>query len=301
MRGKIKNYIKLMRPKHYVKNVLLLIPLFFSGEVLKPRSILAAALGLAAFSLAASAIYIYNDIHDVGRDRMHEVKKNRPIASGAVSIAEAYALCAVLFVVALACNYFAAPSAVFPWVYLLLYILVNFAYSMGMKNMPIVDVAILASGFLLRVLYGSALVNVGVSTWLYLTIMMFSFYMGLSKRRNELLKQGDEGHTRKVLQFYSYHFLDINMYMCLTLTLVFYSLWTVDASTMARVGGNQLLWTVPLVIIICLKYNLIIDGNSHGDPVDVLLSDKVLIGLVVFYALVTGVLYYGATLLRMWG
>jgi len=152
-----------------------------------------------------------------------------------------------------------------------------------LKNVPIMDIAILVSGFLIRVIYGGVICNIEVSNWLYLTVMAISFYMGLGKRRNEIIKQGTE--SRKVLKFYNYEFLDKNMYMSLAITIVFYSLWCMDIGAVSNSLIN-IIWTVPLVLIICMKYSLDIEGDSLGDPVDVILSDKLLLGLALIYGLI---------------
>ena len=143
---------------------------------------------------------------------------------------------------------------------------------------------------MLRVLFGGILINVEVSQWLFLTVLSLSFYLGLGKRRNELLKQENsknKGEVRKVLQYYNKEFLDKNMYMCLSTTIVFYSLWCKDMSSF-----KYIFWTIPLIIIICMKYSLNIESNSSGDPVEVLLKDKVLIGLVGLYCLMTLFILY---------
>lgn len=134
--------------------------------------------------------------------------------------------------------------------------------------MPILDVALLVSGFLLRVLFGSAITGISISAWLYLTVLSVSFYLALGKRRNELGCAQDE--TRKVLKFYTYAFLDKNMQISMALAIMFYSLWSIDAAP-------GMIWTVPLVICLCLKYSLTIEGDSTGDPVEVIYQDKALL------------------------
>ena len=235
-------------------------------------------------------MYIINDIQDVEKDRKHPTKCKRPIASGAVSVREAYLLAIIIAVVGIILNYFACGFSILWLVIVLLYIGLNFAYSMWLKNLPIIDITILVSGFLLRVLYGSAITSIEVSNWLYLTVISMSFYLGLGKRRNELNTQGSK--SRKVLKFYNHNFLDKNMYMCLGLTIVFYSLWCVDSTTIARYSNNNIVWTVPLVMLICMKYSLNVEGESDGDPVSVLLKDKILMGMAFLYAIIVLLIIY---------
>ncbi len=278
----MRDLIRLLRPKHCVKNILVLLPLVFSGRLLEPFLLGRTACAFVAFCALASLVYIVNDIRDVERDRQHPTKCRRPIASGAVSVKQAQgvavALAAVLLGLALWCR-FSWES----WLCLGTYFVLNLGYSLGLKNVPILDIAILVSGFLLRVLLGSAVTGIAASGWLYLTVTSLSFYMGLSKRRGELRTSGGTG--RQVLQYYNPEFLTQNMQMCLTLAVVFYSLWSVDR-------GEGLMWTVPLVMCICLRYSMVVEGDSDGDPVEVVFRDKVLMLLAVVFAAVTLTLLY---------
>lgn len=286
----MKKYLKLMRVHHYLKNVLIFLPLVFSQNLFDLTLLKKTILGFLSFSILSSIVYIINDIQDVEKDRKHPTKCKRPIASGAVSVRQAYILAIVIAIIGIVLNYFACGSNILGWIFVLLYVGLNFAYSMGLKNLPIIDITILVSGFLLRVLYGSAVTSIEVSNWLYLTVIAMSFYLGLGKRRNELDTQGSK--SRKVLKFYNHAFLDKNMYMCLGLTIVFYSLWCVDGTTIARYSNSNIVWTVPLVMLICMKYSLDVEGNSDGDPVSVLLKDKILMGMVFLYALIVLLIIY---------
>lgn len=286
----MKNYLKLMRVHHYLKNVLIFLPLVFSQNLFDVTLLKKTILGFLSFSILSSIVYIVNDIQDVEKDRAHPIKCKRPIASGAVSVKEAYILAVVIAVLGITLNYFACEFDLLGWGFVILYVGLNFAYSMGLKNLPIIDITILVSGFLIRVLYGSAVTAIEVSNWLYLTVISMSFYLGLGKRRNELVTQGSK--SRKVLKFYNHDFLDKNMYMCLGLTIVFYSLWCVDSTTIARYSNSNIVWTVPLVMLICMKYSLNVEGNSDGDPVSVLLKDKILMGMVFLYAMIVLFIIY---------
>lgn len=286
-----RTLIKLLRVKHYVKNVLVFLPLFFSGRFSDPALAAKTVLAFLAFCLVSSAIYIINDIRDVEKDRQHPKKKNRPIAAGLVSVRCAWMIACVILVIACALNLLCGGGWL-SWLVLGGYLLLNIAYSFGLKHQPIVDIAILASGFLLRVLYGSVLTGIEISNWLYLTVVSMAFYLGLGNRRNEL-RHAPQGESRPVLKFYNQDFWDKSMSMCVTLAVVFYSLWSVDAVTIARVGSNALVWTVPLVILICMKYSLTVEGPSDGDPVEVLFADKLLLAMVALLAvIILGIIYF---------
>jgi 4-hydroxybenzoate polyprenyltransferase len=271
-------YLKLMRVKHYLKNVLVALPVIFAGVALHPTNILKTLIAFITFSLTSSIIYIINDIRDVEKDRKHPVKKKRPIASGEVSIKAAVILAILLFVATIAILYFSGLLFNYGVLVLLVYFVLNLGYSFGLKDIPLVDITILASGFVLRALYGGLLLNIDLSNWLFLTVLSGSFYMALGKRRNELIKlEGKE--TRKVLKYYTKEFLDKNMYMFLSLSIVFYSLW----STLG-VDNRFFKFSSILVILILMKYSLNVEQDSLGDPIEVILGDKILIILAFIYA-----------------
>ncbi len=281
---KIKNYIKLMKVKHYIKNILIFFPLIFSKTLFDKHNLICTLRGFFIFSLACSIIYIINDITDKEKDKQHKTKKNRPIASGKVSIKEAIVLIFILFVFVIAgLIYFKFP--VLSICLLLMYLILNISYSIYLKNVPLLDVTMLAFGFLIRTFFGASLINVAVSDWLYLTILSLSFYLVLGKRRNEVIRSN--GNTRNVLKYYSKEFLDKNMYMCLSLAIVFYSLWVINISK-----NDFLMVTIPFVIIMCMRYSMDIEGNSDGDPVEVIFSDKILLLFsIIFGALLMFLLY----------
>ena len=273
----VKNYLSLMRVKHYVKNVLVFIPLLFSRQLFQPGLFLRAFLGFLSFSMASSAVYIINDIHDLEKDRCHPVKCKRPLASGAINRKQAILAAAVCIAASLGISFAAGK-----WqgmLYILVYLAINVAYSRGLKDVPLIDVAILAMGYLLRVMYGARITEITISGWLYLTVFSGAFYMGLGKRRNELKNQGESGETRAVLKNYTYGFLDRNMYVCLTLTDTFYALWAMSRE------NRYLIWTVPVVMLILMRYSLDVEGSSDGDPVEVILHDRILLVLAGIYGL----------------
>lgn len=285
--------LRLMRPRHYLKNLLIFVSITFDRNLFRPAVLGRAVLGFAAFCLLTSAVYIFNDIRDAEADRQHEVKKNRPIASGAVPIPAAWALLAVLLLAALALQLAVFGNQGGSLLFMLAYFAVNLGYSLGLKHVPFLDIVLLVLGFILRVVYGAAIVGSSTSAWVYLTVFALSFYLGLGKRRNELVRT--RGDTRKVLQYYSYEFLDKFMYLCLTLAVTFYALWSADSEVAAKYGTDKLIWTVPVVIIILMKYSADIESNSYGDPVDVVMHDKVLLGLAVLLGLmIVGLIYLPA-------
>lgn len=285
----MKHYLKLMRVHHYIKNLLVFAALACSGQLFNIEKLTAGIAAFIAFCMVSSVVYIINDIRDVEKDRMHPTKCKRPIAAGTVSVKSACVLAVILMVIAIVCNCF--TFQVVPTLLLALYLILNLVYSFGLKNVPIIDVTILVAGFLIRILYGAFVTEITISNWLYLMVIALAFYFALGKRRNEL-KQIGEGKTRQVLKAYPVTFLDKNMGMCLTLANVFYALWSMDKTTMSFYNTEYLIFTVPIVLLITMKYSLNVEGESDGDPVEVLLHDKVLLILCVLYLAVMFTILY---------
>lgn len=292
-------YLKLLRVKHYLKNILILIPFIFGHKLFSLQDYPVLLSGFILFCLVCSIVYIINDIKDIESDKKHPVKCKRPLASGRITIKKAYIILALLTVIAICIfiymyAYLDNNRVIISGAILSLYLILNIWYScFGGKEIPIVDIIILVMGFLLRVVFGAVLTNVRISGWLYLVVITLSFYLALGKRRNELIRHHNE-NTRGVLKFYNMAFLDKNMYACQTLAIAFYALWTVDVQAMEEAANGALaIWTVPLVIVIAMKYSLNIEGESEGDPIEVILGDKLLVGMGAFYSIIMYFIIYG--------
>lgn len=281
-------FLRLMRVHHYIKNFLVFAALICSGQLFDFEKLISNIAAFIAFCAVSSTVYIINDIRDKEKDRLHPAKCKRPIAAGEVSIRSARVLAAVLLIISGICNFltFHVSSTLL----LALYFVLNLMYCFGLKNIPILDIAILVAGFLIRVLYGALVTGIAISNWLYLTVIALAFYFSLGKRRNEL-KHISSGETRQVLKLYPLHFLDKNMGMCLALANVFYALWSMDEQTISSYNKN-LVFTVPIVLLITMKYSLNIERGTDGDPVEVLLHDKALLALCILYLTVMFMILY---------
>lgn len=276
--------LKLLRLPHWIKNGLIFLPLIFGGGLTNGTLFLTTLAGALCFCCLASAIYVMNDLADAESDRLHEIKKFRPLAARTVSEKTAKALLALMLTLTAAGTVLLKNGAAA--VLLAAYFLCNAAYSRGAKRIPILDIVLLVSGFLIRLFYGAVLIDEEVSPWLYMTVMTMACYLALGKRRNDLLA----GENNGVLKFYTPAFLDKFMTVCQTLTIAFYALWAMSPSVL---HSASVIWTVPLVIVICMKYGLNIETRKYADPVDVLLNDKVLCALTALYgAIMTGLLYW---------
>ena len=286
---KIRYYLKEMRIHHYIKNLLVFAPVVCSGNVLNPAKLLPSFFAFISFCLMSSAVYFINDIKDVEKDRLHPTKCRRPIASGEISVKSAVVFTAVLILAAV--GVILLCRSIYPALFIAVYFSVNLAYSFGLKNVPLLDVAILVSGFLIRALCGSVAADIYISNWLYLVIISGAFYLGFGKRRNEYRDLRDD-ETRDVIKKYSFDFLDKIMYVCMALIFVFYALWAVDERTISAYHSSGLIWTVPLVMLIFMKYSMAVESDSDGDPVEVLVHDKVLLGLCTIYGIIMLLLLY---------
>jgi 4-hydroxybenzoate polyprenyltransferase len=285
-------YTGLLRVRHWIKNVLIFVPLFFNMALFNRTALGGTLVGFVCFSVLSSIVYIFNDMQDIEKDRRHSTKCRRPLASGIIPISHGRIITGLLSLILIGLLgllirenlLYGFKSAGLTALYLLL----NIGYSRGWKNIPIVDVTILASGYVIRVLFGAAIIGVEMSVWLYLVITLGAYYLGFGKRRNELA--GNEKNTREVMRFYSHNFLDKNMYLCQTLCVVFYALWSIDS--VKTLNTPAFIYTIPLVLIILLKYSLNIETNSDGDPTSILFRDKPLILLCALYVLCAfGILY----------
>jgi len=288
--------IRCIRPKQWAKNGFVLMAPIFARKVMDPGLIPAIAASFAAFCLASSAVYVINDMFDREADRGHPVKKNRPIASGRMLVPESVCVALVLIVGAF------LLSAKLPTKFqamIMGYLVMNVAYSWVLKRVVILDVMIIASGFVIRAVAGGLAIDVPVSHWLVLCTTMLSLFLASVKRRQELvhLGEGAERH-REALTRYDVGFLDQMISISASSTLLSYSLYTVSEETIRKLGTDGLKWTLPFVLFGIFRYLFLIHvKNSDGDPTRLLFSDMTLLidlliwSLTVAYILSGGVVH----------
>lgn len=289
--------IQLLRPHQWVKNGFVLVGLLFGHAWAQPDLRTQALVAFVAFCLISSAVYVLNDIIDREADRRHPEKRKRPLASGRVGIVAAVALAALCLLagLGLAFGLFAgmgAPASQAPWIFIA-YVAMNIGYSMGLKHVVILDVFIIAAGFMLRILAGTLGVGIQPSHWLLLCGLMLTLFLGFAKRRAEVEVPAEEGKPhRRVLDQYSVPMLDQFITLSGGATVIAYSLYTVSEETIALHGTPWLIATVPCVLYGLLRYlyRLHMTGGG-GDPARELLSDPHLMGVFVLWlALVIGLL-----------
>lgn len=275
--------IKLLRPHQWLKNLLLFFPPFLGGVLLQPGMLQKGAMPFVSFCLASSFTYILNDILDCDRDRLHPRKRQRAIASGAISVSVALIVSLLLLVPALALAW--SVSLLF-FEYLALYLLVSAAYSHFLKNQPVFDIFCIASGFVFRLLAGGEAFGVVVSDWLFLSVLLLALFLSSGKRlgEQELLGEGASEH-RQSLGKYPPGTLEGMMIISAAAVLVTYTLYVI--------AKGKLLYTVPLCCFGLFRYILVVKGGGSGDPTLSLLKDPVLFVVGLSWAVMVGWGVYG--------
>lgn len=277
-------YVTLIRPKQWLKNLMLLFAPFLSGSILRPGVLEDGIIPFAAFCVVSSAGYVFNDLLDHRQDKLHPVKKKRPVAAGDVSVTHASVLCAIL----LLCGLLLAGSAsgTFWWPFIA-YILLSLAYSYKLKELPIVDIFCISAGFLLRLEAGGAVFSVRISEWLFLSVFFLALFLSTGKRLSEKnsLKEEAAGH-RKALMYYPPGFLDAAMYMTASTVLLTYTMYVISRQV------EMLIYTVPLCCFGLLRYILRVKAGLGGDPTDSLLHDMPLFVVSVLWAIIVALSIY---------
>ena len=288
-RNMLTAFLALARPRHWIKNAFVAAPLFFTPEALGPSTLAAAAMAVAAFSLAASSVYVFNDFCDRDADRLHPVKCRRPIAAGAVSPKAALVFAALL----LACAAFLASQLPQSFgTVLCVYLALNLAYSWRLKHVSLLDVLIVAAGFVLRVEGGAYVIGVVPSVWILVCTGLLALFLALAKRRDDLVSDIDAAH-RKALAGYNLRFVDTAIAVVLGALVVSYLLYTADQAVIRRYGTERLYLTAPFVLAGMLRYlQIALVEERSGAPTDIALSDRFLIVCVLGWVAVFGYLIY---------
>ena len=265
--------IKLMRPHQYIKNLFVFLPLFFGMQITDPALLGKVTIAFIAFSITASAVYILNDYHDIEEDRQHPTKRDRPLASGAISKARAVGIMAVLFAGGFALmSSISLPAGGI----LAVYVVLNIAYSLKLKHIAILDVAIIAIGFVLRLFVGSVAAGIHLSTWIVVMTFLLALFMALAKRRDDVLIYMETGKKmRKVIDGYNLQFLDIAMAIMASVVIVAYTIYTTSADVTERMNSEYLYLTALFVILGIMRYlqvTFVLQDSSS--PTKIVLKDR---------------------------
>ena len=287
----MKNIFKLLRPHQYIKNIFIFLPLFFSGQITNIALLEVLLIGFISFSISASAIYILNDYHDIEEDRQHPRKKYRPLASGAISKKTALLLMGVLLVIGLSLMAIISLKSL---AILMIYILLNIAYSFHLKHVSLLDVNIIAIGFVLRLFVGSTLTNIKLSMWIVMMTFLLALFMALAKRRDDVLIFLATGKKmRKVIDGYNLQLIDSAMMIMASIVIVAYILYTTSIEVVNRLQTDYLYLTALFVILGILRYLQIafVEENS-GSPTKIVLNDSFLQSVILLWGLTfAGIIY----------
>ncbi|ORJ59122.1 decaprenyl-phosphate phosphoribosyltransferase [Geothermobacter hydrogeniphilus] len=276
----MKAYLQLLRPHQWLKNLMLLFPPFLGGTLLVGQYSSGQLLWpLVAFCLGSSASYILNDICDVEQDRLHARKKHRPLAAGKVGIHRAVVLAVVFVVVAAACAWWVSAGFL---MFLLLYLGISLSYSLWLKDLPLIELFCVVSGFVLRLLAGGEAYGVVISDWLFLSVFLLALFLVSGKRLSELRYEGGEtpGHIRPVLTCYPKGFLEGCMLLSGSAVLVTY--------TMYVISHQSTIWVVPLSCFGLLAFWMRVLSGRGGDPTRALLRDPILFIVGFLWVLLVG-------------
>ncbi len=270
----MKYYIRLLRPKDWAKNLFLIVPSFFAGQFFVPSRIPHILEGFIAFCFFASGIYIINDYRDIEDDRKHPVKSKRPLASGKVKKPAAVILCICLILIGILLGYLADTNFLFLFI-LGLYFFINLFYSFGLKNIAILDILMLSSGFVLRVKGGAVISKVDTSEWLIIMTFLLSLFMAIAKRRDDLLLKSSTGtDMRKSMSGYNLDFLNTMLGLSSAIIIVAYINYTVSPMTVMRLGTYRLYYSALFVIAGLMRYlQITFVLKKSGSPTEILYKD----------------------------
>ena len=283
----MKNLIRLIRPHQWVKNLVVLLPVFFGGALLHIESVYAGLITALCFSFAASSIYCLNDIVDVDDDRRHPVKCHRPLASGAISIAQGYILMFSMFVLSMLSTFLLCQSQLETASVILFYWLLNIAYCLKLKQYAIIDVCVVSFGFVLRILAGGYATSIHLSKWIVLMTFLLMLFLSFAKRRDDVVRMNETGHApRQNTIRYNLTFINQAITITASVTLVCYIMYTVSPETIQNFHTDYLYLTSVFVLVGLLRYiQIAVVDKRSGDPTKVMLHDRFMQFVVLAFGL----------------
>lgn len=283
----MKNLIRLIRPHQWVKNLVVLLPVFFGGALLHIESVYAGLVTALCFSFAASSIYCLNDIVDVEDDRQHPVKCHRPMASGAISITQGYTLMFLMFVLSMLSTFLLRQSQLDTASVILFYWLLNIAYCLKLKQYAIIDVCVVSFGFVLRILAGGYATSIHLSKWIVLMTFLLMLFLSFAKRRDDVVRMNETGHApRQNTIRYNLTFINQAITITASVTLVCYIMYTVSPETIQNFHTDYLYLTSVFVLVGLLRYiQIAVVDKRSGDPTKVMLHDRFMQFVVLAFGL----------------
>lgn len=282
--------IRALRPRQWVKNLLVALAPLAAGRLLEPVVLGGVGLAFVAFCLVSSAVYLLNDIRDVDEDRLHPKKRFRPIAAGELAVPAAAVMGLVLGLGGLALGYWVAPAL---GITLVVYVVIQVLYSTVLKHLPVIDLAVVSSGFLLRAIAGGVAVGVALSQWFLLVASFGSLFMVAGKRYSELVSVGAGAGTRRSLDRYSQSYLRFVWILAAVLVVSSYSLWAFENRFDPALGVPWTAISIAPFTLGMLQYALEVDAGQAGEPEEVVLHDHVLQGLGVIWLASLSIAVFG--------
>lgn len=272
----MKNLIRLIRPKQWIKNLIVLLPVFFGGALLHPSAIYAGLITALSFSFAASSIYCLNDIIDIEDDKHHPIKCNRPLASGAISIPQGYTLMVLMLILSMASTFLLYDHQLETAGVIAFYWLLNIGYCLKLKQYAIIGVCIVAFGFVLRVLAGGVSTSIHLSKWIVLMTFLLMLFLSFAKRRDDVVRMNETGHApRQNTIRYNLTFINQAITITSSVTLVCYIMYTVSPETIQNFHTDYLYLTSVFVLVGLLRYiQIAVVDKKSGDPTKVILRDR---------------------------
>ena len=283
----MKNHIRLIRPHQWVKNLVVLLPVFFGGALLHIESVYAGLVTALCFSFAASSIYCLNDIVDVEDDRQHPIKCHRPMASGAISITQGYTLMFLMFILSMLSTFLLCQSQLETASVILFYWLLNIAYCLKLKQYAIIDVCVVSFGFVLRILAGGYATSIHLSKWIVLMTFLLMLFLSFAKRRDDVVRMNETGHApRQNTIRYNLTFINQAITITSSVTLVCYIMYTVSPETIQNFHTDYLYLTSVFVLVGLLRYiQIAVVDKRSGDPTKVMLHDRFMQFVVLAFGL----------------
>ncbi|MGA2417795.1 MAG: UbiA prenyltransferase family protein [Candidatus Staskawiczbacteria bacterium] len=287
---KFGNYIKLIRPQHWIKNFLIFAPLFFGQKLFDAGLFMKTTAAFAGFSLVASGMYIVNDYFDINEDRQNPGKKSRPLASGKISTKAAFYISAFCLLVGLLISVFWALQAFY---ILAGYIVLNILYNFKLKHVAIIDVCTVSAMYVIRLFVGSEASGISLSMWIILLTFFMAMFVSLAKRRDDVIYLSKGIKTRKVANGYNLEYLDIATVIMASIVVVSYIMFTVSPVEMAKVHSGNLYLTSIFVVLALLRYiqAIIVEGR-HGSPVRIFTEDRFIQLTVLGWIISSGIFFY---------
>lgn len=286
----MKNYLQLMRVEQYVKNLFVFAPLFFSGAFLESQKIIAVLFSFLCFCLAASSIYILNDYLDIEQDKLHPEKSKRPITTGKIVVKKALLLMCFLMLLSLSSSYFISSEL---FIIIFSYIILNILYSKWLKHIAILDINIIAFGFVLRLLAGAAVSNVIPSVWILLITYLLALFLAIAKRRTDVILAQNGQQVRKNIEGYNLIFIDITLGILSSILIVCYIFYCIAPENQMHYHSKLLYASIILVMNGIFRYlKLSLLDQSTYSPTKILLNDTFLQFTILSWSLLMGYLLY---------